>query len=213
MVGTANGLIKVWNSACLSVNLSPAHLKRQTLIDDFCESMRKYDVNPDLLAVELLEGVLLDDQYTNINELFETLSARGVHVELDDFGTGYASLSHLSNLPVDGIKIDRSFVNNIVVNKKQKAIVGVVMSMSKLMQLRVVCEGIETHQQLSTVSQIANCSVQGYLVSRPLSFNDMTAWIKERRNFGLLTPPGSAPDTQKSFRSGGIQYQGTLGTI
>ncbi len=174
----------------LSVNLSPAHLKRQTLVEDFCQSMEKYDINPDLLAVELLEGVLLDDQYTNINELFETLSARGVHVELDDFGTGYASLSHLSNLPVDGIKIDRSFVNNIVVNKKQKAIVGVVMSMSKLMQLRVVCEGIETHQQLSTVSQIANCSVQGYLVSRPLSFEDMTSWIRARRNIGLLTPSG-----------------------
>ena len=174
----------------LSVNLSPAHLKRQTLVEDFCQSMEKYDINPDLLAVELLEGVLLDDQYTNINELFETLSARGVHVELDDFGTGYASLSHLSNLPVDGIKIDRSFVNNIVVNKKQKAIVGVVMSMSKLMQLRVVCEGIETHQQLSTVSQIANCSVQGYLVSRPLSFEDMTSWIRARRNIGILSPSG-----------------------
>ena len=174
----------------LSVNLSPAHLKRQTLVEDFCRSMEKYDINPDLLAVELLEGVLLDDQYSNINELFETLSAKGVHVELDDFGTGYASLSHLSNLPIDGIKIDRSFVNNIVVNNKQKAIVGVVMSMSKLMQLRVVCEGIETHQQLSTVSQIANCSVQGYLVSRPLSFEDMTNWIRERRNIGLLSPSG-----------------------
>ncbi len=174
----------------LSVNLSPAHLKRQTLIRDFCQKMDQYEINPDLLAVELLEGVLLDDQYSNIGELFQTLSARGVHVELDDFGTGYASLSHLSNLPVDGIKIDRSFVNNIVVNKKQKAIVGVVMSMSKLMQLRVVCEGIETHQQLSTVSQISNCSVQGYLVSRPLSFDDMTTWIREKRNIGLLSPRG-----------------------
>lgn len=77
-----------------------------------------------------------------------------------------------------------------MVNNKQKAIVGVVMSMSKLMQLRVVCEGIETHQQLSTVSQIANCSVQGYLVSRPLSFEDITNWIRERRNIGLLSPSG-----------------------
>nr|WP_321458259.1 EAL domain-containing protein [uncultured Cohaesibacter sp.] len=174
----------------LSVNLSPAHLKRKTLVDDFCHNMEKYQINPNMLAVELLEGVLLDDAYSNINELFEILSAKGVHVELDDFGTGYASLSHLSNLPIDGIKIDRSFVNNIVVNKKQKAIVGVVMSMSKLMQLRVVCEGIETHQQLSTVSQIANCSVQGYLVSRPLSFTDMTKWIREERNIGQLSPAG-----------------------
>ena len=117
------------------------------------------------------------------------MASKGVHIELDDFGTGYASLSHLSTMPVDGIKIDRSFVSNISSNEKQQAIVEVVMSMTKMMQLRVVCEGIETHQQLSTVSQISNCSVQGYLVSRPLSFRMMTQWLREERNLGLLTPP------------------------
>ncbi|SNY92005.1 PAS domain S-box-containing protein/diguanylate cyclase (GGDEF) domain-containing protein [Cohaesibacter sp. ES.047] len=173
----------------LSINLSPSHLKKNILIDDFFESVERHGVNPDLLAVELLESTLMDNKHPNIMELVSAMAARGVHIELDDFGTGYASLSHLSNLPVDGIKIDRSFVSNISSCEKQQAIVEVVMSMSKLMQLRVVCEGIETHQQLSTVSQIANCSVQGYLVSRPLSFDLVTKWLREKRYEGVLTPP------------------------
>ena len=170
----------------LAINLSPAHLKRQTLVDDFCESLGKYQIDPGLLAVELLESVVIDDIPSQVSEIFERLARQGVHVELDDFGTGYASLGALSSLPVDGIKIDRSFVSDISSDEKQMAILEVVMSMSKLMKLRVVCEGIETQDQLRTVSKIANCSVQGYLVSRPLDLDEMTAWIRERRNIGQL---------------------------
>ncbi|WP_319530897.1 EAL domain-containing protein [uncultured Cohaesibacter sp.] len=173
----------------LAINLSPSHLKRNILINDFFESVERHGVNPDLLAVELLESTLIDGSHPDIAGLIETMASKGVHIELDDFGTGYASLSHLSTMPVDGIKIDRSFVSNISSNEKQQAIVEVVMSMTKMMKLRVVCEGIETHQQLSTVSQISNCSVQGYLVSRPLSFRMMTQWLREKRNIGLLSPP------------------------
>ena len=186
----------------LAINLSPGHLKKKTLIDDFCDSLDRHKVNPDLLAVELLESVLVNDEDPEMNALFERIAASGVHIELDDFGTGYASLAHLSTLPVDGIKIDRSFVNNISSSEKQQAIVEVVMSMSRLMQLRVVCEGIETHQQLSTVSQISNCSVQGYLVSRPLSFNDMTQWIKDEQNIGLLTPKKVRRSTRSDKKTG-----------
>ena len=170
----------------LAINISPAQVLKMTLVDDFFESIDKYKVNPDLLAVELLESILMKDDDNHISELFSRLSSKGVHIELDDFGTGYASLTHLTHLPVDGVKIDRSFVNNIASNEKQQAIVEMVMSMSQLMQLRVVCEGIETYQQLTTVSQISNCSVQGYLVSPPLDLATMTSWIRNKRNIGLL---------------------------
>ena len=187
----------------LAINLSPAHLRKQTLVDDFCDSVKKHDINPDLLAVELLESVLLDDEAAKVRDIFGRISAAGVNVELDDFGTGYASLAHLTSLPVDGIKIDRSFVQNISNCEKQKAILDVVMTMSRLMQLRVVCEGIETYDQLATVSQIANCSIQGFLVSKPMTFDAMTGWMREKRNVGLLTTPSlsdidqsRAPQTQ-----------------
>ena len=170
----------------LAINLSPKHLRKNTLLEDFFEAVDKHQVNPDHLAVEFLESFLLDDPHSNVTHILEAMAARGVHVELDDFGTGYASLAHLSNLPVDGIKIDRSFVEDIAENEKQQAIVEVVMSMSKLMKLRVVCEGIESYQQLEAVSKISNCSVQGYLASRPLNFTAMTEWMAEKRNKGLL---------------------------
>ena len=182
----------------LAINLSPGHIQKATLVDDFCESLEKHAVNPDLLAVELLESVWLDDNDGYINEIFQRLSAAGVHVELDDFGTGHASLSHLSTLPIDGIKIDRSLISNLVKGDKHDAILEMVTSMTRLMKLRVVCEGVETSQQMEAVSKIANCSIQGYLVSRPLNFEQMSNWIREERNIGSLKPrePRHAPVSQ-----------------
>ncbi len=181
----------------LAVNLSPGHIQKATLVDDFCASINKYGVDPGLLAVELLESVWLDDRDGNIEEIFHRFSSAGVHVELDDFGTGYASLTHLSNLPIDGIKIDRSLMSAVPHSEKQRAILDLVMSMTKLMQIRVVCEGVETVQQLETVSKIANCSVQGYLISRPLSFDQMTSWMRNKRNIGSLKIPESRLATQQ----------------
>lgn len=171
----------------IAINLSPSHLKRASLLDDFFVSMKRYNLNPDCLAVEFVESCLLDDPHADISKVLETFRKRGIHVELDDFGTGYASLSHLSNVPIDGIKIDRSFVQNIDNNSKEQAIVGVVMSMSKLMQLHVVCEGVETYEQFKAVSHISKCSIQGYLVSKPMSFADMTQWMQQGSNEGVLS--------------------------
>ncbi len=175
----------------VAINLSPTHLKRASLLDDFFSTMQRFDLAPDCLAVEFVESCLLDDPHADISKILETFRERGIHVELDDFGTGYASLSHLSNVPIDGIKIDRSFVQNIESNSKEQAIVGVVMSMSKLMQLHVVCEGVETYEQFKAVSHISKCSIQGYLVAKPMSFTDMTKWMGEGYNKGLLADPNA----------------------
>ncbi|WP_373235619.1 sensor domain-containing protein [Cohaesibacter celericrescens] len=196
IINKAMEAAKIWSDeglefGRLSINISPDHLSKTTFADDFCESMTKYGVDPSLLAVELLESIFVSCKDANLKTLFTTLAKKGVHVELDDFGTGYASLSHLSCLPVDGIKIDRSFVTDITTSEKKKAIMEVVMSMSRLMQLRVVCEGIETHQELTTVAEISNCSVQGYLVSRPLNMKNITRWIREKRNIGALSTQSS----------------------
>lgn len=173
----------------LAVNLSPQHLRKKHLLEDFFEAIDRHQIDPGLLAVEFLESAILDDVNSDVPHILAAMAARGVHVELDDFGTGYASLAHLSSLPIDGIKIDRSFVMNIAECEKQKAIVEVVMSMSKLMKLRVVCEGIESYQQLEAVSNISNCCIQGYLASRPLNLANMTNWMEKKRNIGLLERP------------------------
>ncbi|HAT85091.1 MAG TPA: hypothetical protein DCS30_03460 [Rhizobiales bacterium] len=177
----------------VAINLSPSHLKRTSLLDDFFSTMQRFDLAPDCLAVEFVESCLLDDPHADISNILETFRQRGIHVELDDFGTGYASLSHLSSVPIDGIKIDRSFVQNIESNSKEQAIVGVVMSMSKLMQLHVVCEGVETYEQFEAVSHISKCSIQGYMVAKPMSFADMTKWMSEGLNKGVLADPNTHP--------------------
>lgn len=183
----------------LAVNLSPEHLKKKTILDDLFASMNKYNVEPKFLAVEFLESFLLDDPNANLANILYQLRTRGIHVELDDFGTGYASLSHLSKMPINGLKIDRSFINQMVEDDKQKGIVAALISISKLLELRVVCEGIETQQQLDIISQIGNCAIQGYFVAKPMSLAHITEWIGNKSNIGMLNqlPHIDASNAQK----------------
>jgi len=176
----------------LAVNLSPQHLSNGALLRDFCSAMAAHGVAPNLLAVELLESFLLDDRQSNIQETLNALRDSGVSVELDDFGTGYASLAHLSTMPITGIKVDRSFICGINDDPKRMNIVSSLISMSKLMGLRVVCEGVETADHVAAIKQVADCTVQGYYIARPMPFAAATAWIREGRNIGLLTRHGAA---------------------
>lgn len=170
----------------LAVNLSPEHLKRGTILDDFLGMMKKYDIESQFLAVEFLESFIFDDPNANITDILQQFRARDIHVELDDFGTGYASLSHLSTMPITGLKIDKSFVDQMTNDKRQQGIISALISISKLMKLRVVCEGIETWEQVDAISQIGKCSIQGYFVARPMNFKDITRWIKNEGNKGVL---------------------------
>ena len=170
----------------LAVNLSPEHLKQGTLLDDLFHSMARHGVEPKHLTVEFLESLVLDAPNSNVENTLTQLRDRGIRVELDDFGTGYASLSHLSEMPINGLKIDRSFVSQVVNNPKYQGIISSLVTMSKLMDLHVVCEGVETQQQVDALSKLADCSVQGYFVARPMSFVSATAWLQEGRNAGLL---------------------------
>jgi len=170
----------------LAINLSPEHLKKSTVLDDFFSAMQKYDIEPRFLAVEFLESFILDDPNADIMDILKQFRARNIHVELDDFGTGYASLSHLSTMPITGLKIDKSFVNQVTNDKRQQGIVTALISISKLMKLRVVCEGIETLQQVDALLQIGECSTQGYFIAKPMNFENITAWIKNQRNIGAL---------------------------
>jgi len=176
----------------LAVNLSPEHIKSNTILNDFFNVLKKYDVDPQFLAVEVLESFIFDDSNDNIMKILNGFKTRKTHVELDDFGTGYASLSHLSNLPINGLKIDKSFVNEITDNKRQQGIVTTLVSMSRLLDLRVVCEGIETRQQLEAIAKIGDCAIQGYLVAKPMSFENITDWIKLKRNVGILNAEQNA---------------------
>jgi len=182
----------------LAMNLSPEHIKTNTILEDFFGKMGDYDIDPRFLAVEFLESYIFDDTDTDIMNILSSFRARNIHVELDDFGTGYASLSHLSSLPINGLKIDKSFIDKMGSDNRQQSIVSTLISMSKMIELRVVCEGIETRKQLEAIAQIGDCSIQGYLVSRPMSFEKMTDWIRQKRNLGILNTEQKAALKQRN---------------
>jgi len=181
----------------IAVNLSPQHVKIGTVFDDFTGAMARHGIKPEFVAAEVLESLFLDNEDVQQIEFIEHLHNIGVHIELDDFGTGYASLSHLSSLPIDGLKIDKSFVDRMLVDSKKKVVVQSLVSMARLMHIDLVCEGVETQDQYVFLRECGYCSIQGYLFARPMPFDDMTNWL-ETEAIELL----ATDETERSGQDG-----------
>jgi EAL domain-containing protein (putative c-di-GMP-specific phosphodiesterase class I) len=133
-----------------------------------------------LLELELTESLLLADVDDTAAKM-ATLKAHGVGFSLDDFGTGYSSLAYLKKFPLDGLKIDRSFINDLPGDTDDEAITSAILALSKALRLGVVAEGVETREQFNFLRD-AGCQVaQGYLFSRPLVFTDFLSWLQRTR--------------------------------
>lgn len=170
----------------VSVNLSPQHLMQGSLIEDLQNCMTKNNLPPEYVTVEILESLLIDENDDEQHEFMEELGKLGVKVELDDFGTGYASLSHLSTLAIDGLKIDRSFTKMLMLDPKKTVVIQSLVSLCRLLQIELVCEGVETWPQMEKLRSFGTCSLQGYLISKPIDFEEITRWLKEEKNYNFL---------------------------
>lgn len=182
VIETALDAARTWQDKKLEygkvgVNLSPQHLKTGTLYDEFVSAMDKNGLSPENVAAEVLESVFLDDPHEMKIEVLEKLHNLGVHIELDDFGTGYASLSHLSALPIDAVKIDRSFVKQMLSDEKKAVVVKSVINLAKMLRINTICEGVETAEQMSRLKAIGDCSIQGYFIARPMPYDQVTDWL------------------------------------
>jgi len=177
--------IIVWRSMGLddlrvSINISPSQFRAATLVDYTLQQMRQAGVEGSQLEIELTEtSVLENPEQTRLD--LARLQEAGVGVSLDDFGTGYTSLSLLSELPLNVVKIDRSFVSPIEESARSRAVVGSVISMAHALNLRVVAEGIETNAQLEILQQLGCDEVQGYLICRPQPADEVTAFLVDQR--------------------------------
>ncbi|WP_213216783.1 putative bifunctional diguanylate cyclase/phosphodiesterase [Roseibium polysiphoniae] len=172
----------------IAVNLSPSHLTSGTLLDDFNNAMAKHGVLPEFITAEVLESVFLDSERSNNSEVLEELHNLGVHIELDDFGTGYASLSHVADLPINGLKIDRSFTAQILTDAKKEIVVNHLIHLARSLDIDIVCEGVETDSQFDRLRMMGNFSVQGYLIARPMPFENISNWLTSAQadlSFGL----------------------------
>lgn len=151
----------------LAVNVSAHQFRQDEFVDDVLRALRKAKANPQRLKLELTESALVANIEDIIEKMF-ALKAKGVGFSLDDFGTGYSSLSYLKRLPLDQLKIDRSFVHDILIDANDAAIAQTIIALADSFGLTVIAEGVETAAQRDYLSSIGCHSCQGYLISRPL---------------------------------------------
>ena len=156
----------------VSVNLSPRQLRDEGLEALIINTIETTHIPAENLELELTENAIMEDTKGAV-QLLSALRKTGIKISIDDFGTGYSSLSYLNELPLDILKIDRSFIVGIENSKAQKAIVKAIIVLGNSLNLQVVAEGIENEAQLSLLSNYGCDFIQGYLVSKPLTANDM----------------------------------------
>jgi diguanylate cyclase (GGDEF)-like protein/PAS domain S-box-containing protein len=152
----------------VSVNLSLKQLRQPNFISRINAILRKYEVSPTSLELEITETTLMENPRRTIR-LLDELYSLGLHLAIDDFGTGYSSLSALQQFPISTLKIDQSFVRDVAVNADDATIVGTIIHMGRSLKMDVVAEGVESEEQLSFL-QTLNCTyVQGLLFGDPMS--------------------------------------------
>ena len=159
----------------LSVNITANQLSRPEFIATVADALGEAGVDPALLTLELTEHVMLDDVVA-VSGAMARLKAMGVKLALDDFGTGYSSLTYLRQLPLDILKIDRSFIREIETNPGDRAIVKTILDFAASLELAVVAEGVETEHQLRVLRQLGCRAFQGFLFARPMSKEDFAAF-------------------------------------
>lgn len=176
---TARLLKKVPADIGFSVNLSPVHLFVPDLVEDLMGILREEDAAPERFKIEITEGVFIRDSVEATRRII-SLKQMGFSVALDDFGAGFSSLGYLGLMPVDIIKIDKSFIDKYPDDHRTEAIVGSILTLTHSLGMRCIAEGVETTEQADALRN-AGCDLfQGYLIARPLQEADMLQFIENR---------------------------------
>ncbi|MGM0638723.1 MAG: EAL domain-containing protein [Pseudomonadota bacterium] len=165
-------------SLCMAVNISPMQFQRPGFIGGVAKVLEESGLSPSLLELELTEGVLMDST-ERVIETLQTLREHGVRVAIDDFGTGFSSLSYLKHLPISKIKVDRSFVRDVISDHRDAAIIEGVVTMAGKLRLDVVIEGVETQAQYAYLRKQLCDTFQGYLFARPMPLDSLIPFLKE----------------------------------
>ncbi len=180
--------LKIWmgqgiNDCKIAINVSSVQLTQPDVVYTILSTLEKYDVPPRLFEIEITETILMDNVQAAIESL-QRLHSRGISIAIDDFGTGYSSLSYLKNLPIDRLKIDRAFIKDICQDPADQKIVQTLITMAHSMDMRVVAEGVEHKEQYDLLDQYSCDEIQGYLLSKPVSAEDLQELIgKSRKRF------------------------------
>jgi diguanylate cyclase (GGDEF)-like protein len=182
--------IKIWREAgfpdlWVSVNISGRQFQDRNLLNIIEYILKRTGVSGDALRLEVTETVAMKDIEYSVKILKE-LDKLGIHLSLDDFGNGYSSLGYLKRFPLKVLKIDRSFIQDIEINKNSEAITSAIISMGHTLNLEVVAEGVETEEQLAFLKARFCNEVQGFLFSRPIPAEELSRLLEYKLPF--LTP-------------------------
>jgi diguanylate cyclase (GGDEF)-like protein/PAS domain S-box-containing protein len=162
----------------MSVNTSAAEFVDPAFLDNLAAVLASFDLPPQCLELEITEGIFLHPS-PQIAGIIAAIRQSGVRVALDDFGTGFSSLSYISRYPIDTIKIDKSFIDEICTSQSTYAIVDLMMGLGKALGLNIIAEGVETSDQANKLIAIGCTATQGYLYSKPLSAGAASKAIRE----------------------------------
>jgi EAL domain-containing protein (putative c-di-GMP-specific phosphodiesterase class I) len=168
----------------VSVNLSPRTLQHPGLPQRIAAMLDVYDVSPSSLALEITENILMSDPAGSMDSL-KRLHAMGVRIVIDDFGTGYSSLSYLRRLPVDELKIDKSFVQGLL-SGQDDVIVRSTIDLAHNLGLRVVAEGVESAEVQMRLVELGCDVAQGTFISPPARASGLREWIGQQNLLGLM---------------------------
>jgi diguanylate cyclase (GGDEF)-like protein len=176
----------------VAVNVSPLQFAQADFANTIAQALKSHNVRPDLLELELTEGVLMSGVHDSKAQM-ESIAKIGVRLSVDDFGTGYSSLSYLHQLPIQVLKIDRSFVSKMLEPDGTQCIVDAIISLAHRLGLKTVAEGVEEHEQLELL-RAAGCDlIQGFLFSHPLKADDASSLIFQQTKFETGAPVLAAP--------------------
>lgn len=162
----------------VAVNLSVKSLQTPQLLDLVKGLLSTWGVSPDLLRLEITESIIMADP-DRAMEIITQLVTMGIRFSIDDFGTGYSSLGYLQRLPVDEIKIDKSFVMNMMVDKNSMKIVRSIIELTHSLGLKVTAEGVENKEALDRLNLLGCDAAQGYFISPPIPQTELAGWLKK----------------------------------
>lgn len=162
---------------CISVNVSPRQCRDGTFVAQVAKVIRETGISPADLHLEITETVMLDDSRVDPAMILDALRDLGVKLSLDDFGTGYSSLSYLKRLPIDILKIDRSFILDLEEDQDDQILIRAIRSMAASLGIEVICEGAETAPQCRILSDLGCQLIQGYHIARPMPGSEFIRFL------------------------------------
>ena len=162
----------------IAVNLSAVQFKRGHLVETIGRTLRQTGLRAASLTLEITETIMIHD-VDEVELQLHALAALGVKIAIDDFGTGYSSLAHVKQLPIDKIKIDRSFISEMLTDRRSAAVVEALISLGRNLGATVVAEGVETCQQMDYLRAAPSIDIQGFYIARPMIAENCATWLRD----------------------------------